>query len=205
FVSLFSGAGGLDLGLESAGWQPLAQVECDADAVGTLELAARRRANDANKPETVILPKRVEEVDPAALRKQLGVRRGQLALIAGGPPCQPFTTHGLSQALLDRRAAEVWPTYLEYLREFEPKAILIENVDGLLSAALKHRPLALRTRDAGPLSFDEKKGSFLHWLLHELADMGYTVSWGVVEAADYGVPQMRQRSIIIGVRGTRPC
>ena len=205
FVSLFSGAGGLDLGLESAGWQPLAQVECDADAVGTLELAARRRAKDANKPETVILPKRVEEVDPAALRKQLGVRRGQLALIAGGPPCQPFTTHGLRQALLDRRAAEVWPTYLEYLREFEPKAILIENVDGLLSAALKHRPLALRTRDAGPLSFDEKKGSFLHWLLHELADMGYTVSWGVVEAADYGVPQMRQRSIIIGVRGTRPC
>lgn len=204
FVSLFSGAGGLDLGLEAAGWYPLAQIECDDDAVGTLELAARKRAKNDDRPETVIIPHKIEDYSPVALRKQLRLRKGQLPLIAGGPPCQPFTTHGLRQALLDRRAAEVWPTYLEYVDEFQPKALLIENVDGLLSAALKHRPLAKRTRDA-PLSFEERKGSFLHWLLQELAGRGYTLSWGVVEAADYGVPQMRQRSIIIGVRGKSPC
>ncbi|MFJ4581405.1 DNA cytosine methyltransferase [Streptomyces echinatus] len=205
FVSLFSGAGGLDLGLESAGWKPLAQIECEADAVGTLELAAKRRAEREGDSASLIIPERIENCDPAVLRKRLGLRKGELTLIAGGPPCQPFTTHGLRQALTDRRAAEVWPTYLEYLDEFSPKAILIENVDGLLSAALKHRPLHLRNAEGGHLTFDERKGSFLYWLLNELADRGYTVSWGVAEAADYGVPQMRQRSLLIGVKGKTPC
>lgn len=210
FVSLFTGAGGLDLGLEAAGWQPLAQIECDADAVGTLKLAAERRASsdagdDTKARKTLVIPKRIEEQSPAELRKQLGLRKGQLPLIAGGPPCQPFTTHGLRQALTDRRAVEVWPTYLQYVDEFSPKALLIENVDGLLSAALKHRPLNLRNSEAGELGFDERKGSFLHWLLNELANRGYTTTWGLVEAADYGVPQMRQRSIIIGVKGKSPC
>jgi len=205
FVSVFSGAGGLDLGLEAAGWHPLAQIECDADAVGTLELAARRRAKSADAPESLIIGRRIEEVKASSLRKQLGLKPGELELIAGGPPCQPFTTHGLRQALLDRRAAEVWPTYLEYIDEFVPRALLIENVDGLLSAALKHRPLAQRGRGTEPLSFEEMKGSFLHWLLNELANRGYTVAWGLAEAADYGVPQMRQRTIIIGVRGSAPC
>ncbi|MFF9039544.1 DNA cytosine methyltransferase [Streptomyces sp. NPDC014892] len=207
FVSLFTGAGGLDLGLEAAGWKPLAQIECDADAVGTLRLAAERRAASGSDDgeETLVIAKRIEEQSPADLRKQLGLRKGQLPLIAGGPPCQPFTTHGLRQALTDRRAVEVWPTYLQYVDEFSPKALLIENVDGLLSAALKHRPLNLRNREAGDLEFDERKGSFLHWLLNELADRGYTTTWGLAEAADYGVPQMRQRSIIIGIKGQNPC
>ncbi|WP_185931314.1 DNA cytosine methyltransferase [Streptomyces sp. WAC08401] len=206
FVSLFTGAGGLDLGLEAAGWRPLAQIECDTDAVGTLRLAAERRAAaDGEAQPTLIIPKRIEEQSPRELRKQLGLKKGELPLIAGGPPCQPFTTHGLRQALTDRRAVEVWPTYLQYVDEFSPKALLIENVDGLLSAALQHRPLKLRNADAGELSFDERKGSFLHWLLNELADRGYTTTWGLAEAADYGVPQMRQRSIIIGVKGKTPC
>ncbi|MEW9517781.1 DNA cytosine methyltransferase [Streptomyces tubercidicus] len=205
-MSLFSGAGGLDLGLESAGWRPLAQVECDADAVGTLKLAALRRAESSpDQAPPLIIADRIEECDPAKLRKQLGLRKGQLTLIAGGPPCQPFTTHGLRQALTDRRAAEVWPTYLHYLDEFQPKAILIENVDGLLSAALKHRPLSLRNAEGGILTFDERKGSFLHWLLNELADRGYTASWGLAEAADYGVPQKRQRAILLGIKGKTPC
>lgn len=204
FVSLFSGAGGLDLGLEAAGWLPLAQVECDADAVGTLELAARRRTQHEGAPKSLIVPKRIEDVSPVELRNRLGLRKGQLPLIAGGPPCQPFTTHGLRQGLLDRRASTVWPTYLRYLDEFLPEALLIENVDGLLSAALQHRPVAKRVRES-PMSFEEKKGSFLHWLLMELADRGYAVTWGVAEAADYGVPQMRQRTIILGVRGDSPC
>jgi DNA (cytosine-5)-methyltransferase 1 len=78
-------------------------------------------------------------------------------------------------------------------------------VDGLLSAALRHRPLALRGKAKMMEDPHERKGSFLMWLVKELAARGYTLSWGLAEAADYGVPQLRQRSIIIGVRSATPC
>jgi DNA (cytosine-5)-methyltransferase 1 len=199
-ISLFSGAGGLDLGLESAGWSNLAQVEMDADAAETLRWQAARRSG-----ATEVLQERIEDVDPRSLRRSLGLKRGELALIAGGPPCQPFTTSGLRQALTDHRASSLFPAYLRFVSEFQPQALLIENVDGLLSAALRHRPLTERGNGHPPLTDSEQKGSFLRWLLDELVTQGYAVSWGVVEAADYGVPQMRQRAILLGVRGSEPC
>jgi DNA (cytosine-5)-methyltransferase 1 len=206
FLSLFTGAGGLDLGLEEAGWSPLAAVEMDADSIGTLELAARRREKVGGVAEPLLLCEKIEDVPADALRKRLGLKKGELPLLAGGPPCQPFTTHGLRQSITDARASGVWPAYLEYVDEFRPKALLIENVDGLLSAALKHRPLKERGKVAKLLEDrHERKGAFLLWLVQELTARGYTLSWGLVEAADYGVPQLRQRSIIIGVRSVRPC
>jgi DNA (cytosine-5)-methyltransferase 1 len=173
FLSLFTGAGGLDLGLEEAGWQPVAAVEMDLDSIGTLELAARRREKMGGAADPILI--------------------------------QPFTTHGLRQSISDARASGVWPTYLDYVTEFQPKALVIENVDGLLSAALQHRPLALRGNAKIMEDPRERKGSFLLWLLRELSARGYTVTWGLAEAADYGVPQLRQRTILIGVRSARPC
>ncbi|WP_433127735.1 DNA cytosine methyltransferase [Micromonospora sp. CA-240977] len=205
FVSLFSGAGGLDAGLEAAGWIPIAQVEMDKDAVGTLELAARRREKTEGAVETKIYPERIEDISPQKIREELHLDRGELPLMAGGPPCQPFTTHGLRLSISDARASGVWPAYLTYVDEFLPKALLIENVDGLLSAALRHRPLNRRGKGHDALALEEQKGSFLLWLVRELVSRGYTLTWGVAEAADYGVPQLRQRSIIIGVRSDRPC
>lgn len=199
-VSLFSGAGGLDIGLELAHWSIAAQVEMDGDCVGTLRA---RTASQRDAP--TVVPARVEDVDPATMRRELRLARGELPLLAGGPPCQPFTTHGLRQALSDARASSAFPRYLDFVREFQPRALLVENVDGLLSAALRHRPLRERGRAAPPLTEDEMKGSFLRWLVSELAAEGYAVSWGVVEAADFGVPQMRQRAILLGVRGQTPC
>ena len=199
-VSLFSGAGGLDLGLEAAGWNIWAQVEMDSDSVGTLNHHA-----ESHGKAVKVVPERIENTDPQTLRKALGLRKGGLALLAGGPPCQPFTTTGLRQATNDRRASSLFPAYFKYVAEFEPKTILIENVDGMLSAALRHRPLIARGKDSPTLESDEQKGSFLRWFLGELVKQGYAVSWGVLEAADYGVPQMRQRAILIGVRGKEPC
>lgn len=69
----------------------------------------------------------------------------------------------------------------------------------------RHRPLSERGRAHGPMDVDEMKGSFLRWLLSELATRGYSLSWGIAEAADYGVPQLRQRAIVIGVLGLQPC
>lgn len=200
-LSLFSGAGGLDLGLEQAGWDVLAQVEMDPDCVQTLELQAARRAAPG-----LVLGSRIEDLDPASLRRRLRLRRGELALMAGGPPCQPFTTSGLRQALSDRRANTLFPSYLQLVDEFGPRALLVENVDGMLSAALRHRPLSERgNRWADEAPFEERKGSFLHWFLGELVERGYAVAWGVVDAADFGVPQHRQRAIVTAVKGSQPC
>lgn len=199
-VSLFSGAGGLDLGLEKSGWRVLAQLECHLDAAATLV----RQAKDAEHPAEVIA-RRIEDVDPRDLRDHLELAEGELELLAGGPPCQPFTTSGLRKALSDARASSLFPRYLEYVDAFSPRSILIENVDGLLSNALQHRPLSERGKAHAALAADERKGSFLHWLLCELTDRGYTTTWGVAEAADYGVPQYRQRAILMGVKGEEPC
>jgi DNA (cytosine-5)-methyltransferase 1 len=200
-VSLFSGAGGLDLGLEWAGLNILAQVEMDTDCIQTLT----RQAKDRQAP-TKVIAARLEDLTPTSVRDDLGLRKGQLLLLAGGPPCQPFTTSGRRRALLDARATTLFPAYLSWVDAFDPKALLIENVDGMLSAALRHRPLEQRGPQ-WPRGADatERKGSFLKWLLDELRLREYSVSWGIVEAADYGVPQMRQRAVLIAVKGDRPC
>jgi DNA (cytosine-5)-methyltransferase 1 len=199
-VSLFSGAGGLDLGLEGSGWEVLVQVEMDRDCADTLRLQ-----NDERDRAVDVHPLPIEEVSPAKLRRTLGLEPGELTLLAGGPPCQPFTTSGLRKALSDHRAASLFPSYLAFVEEFLPTALLVENVDGMLSAALRHRPLAQRGPGHPRLELDEMKGSFLHWLVGELADLGYSVSWGVIEAADHGVPQLRQRAILIATKGREPC
>lgn len=199
-ISLFSGAGGLDLGLEEAGWRLRCQVDADRDAAETLRLRPRSRGESA-----VVLESRIEDVDPRALRQRFSMRRGDLGLLAGGPPCQPFTTSGLRQAIRDPRASTLFPSYLGFVREFRPRFLLMENVDGLLSAALRHRPLNLRGRTNSPLDPDEQKGSFLRWLVGELVGLGYAVAWGVLEAADHGVPQLRQRAILICARGREVC
>ena len=199
-VSLFSGVGGFDLGLEAAGWHVLAQVEMDAACTETLRKRAARSALS-----TTVVHSRIEDVEPAQFRRSLGLRRGALDLLAGSPPCQPFTTTGLRQAISDRRACTAFPTYLRFVDEFQPRTLLMENVDGMLSAALVHRPMALRGSGGQPLAPEEQKGTFLRWLLHQLVDLGYSLAWGVVEASDYGVPQRRQRAVLIGVRTTDPC
>jgi len=198
FLSLCSGAGGLDIGLEQSGWRAIAQIEIDRDCCRTLDVIAALGDHPAK-----VINAGIEDVDPRELRLSLGLARGELDLIAGGPPCQPFTTHGLRQTLRDKRAGSVFPSYLNFIREFEPKSLIIENVDGFLSAALEHVPLVHRELRA--LRRPEMKGSFLEWVLLELDRLGYSVSWGVAEAADYGVPQYRQRAILIGTRSTDPC
>jgi DNA (cytosine-5)-methyltransferase 1 len=199
-LSLFSGAGGLDLGLQASGWHILAQVEMDSDCAATLELQAARAKSGPR-----CLCARIEDIDPRQLRLSLGIGRGELGLLAGGPPCQPFTTTGLRQGINDRRASSAFPAYLRHVREFMPAALLLENVDGMLSAALRHRPINQRGSGAPNLAWAERKGSFLHWLLTELASLGYSVAWGVTESADHGVPQLRQRAVLIGILDDEPC
>src|SRR5882724_3690154 len=118
-VSLFSGAGGLDLGLEQAGFRTLAQLECDPDCVATLA------SNHARRRQSVsLVNKLIADVDPRALMRTLGLRHGELDLLAGGPPCQAFTTTGRRRALSDERG-NVVRDYLRWLRAFQPKYLLM--------------------------------------------------------------------------------
>jgi len=178
-VSLYTGAGGLDLGLEAAGFETSVAVESDADCVATLR---------KNRPWEVI-PRDIHQVPSWEILRLAGLREGDADLLVGGPPCQPFSKSGYwakgDAARLDDPRASTLEAYLRVLRDVKPKAFLLENVAGL----------AYRLKDEG-----------LQLLLHTIASInrtsgtGYRVSMAVLNASAYGVPQERERFFLIGHR-----
>ena len=195
-ISLFSGAGGLDLGLDNVGFTTLVKVERDKNARRTL--AANREHSSLPGFE---LLEDVNDLTGEDLLTAAGVRRGGLDLLSGGPPCQPFSTAGNRRSVVDPRGS-LFGRYLQLVGELEPRFFILENVRGVLSAALKHRPLDRRGIGHTPLEPDEQLGSLLsRVILPTIEDaLGYQVAFGLVNAADYGVPQVRQRVIFIGSR-----
>lgn len=160
-VDLFCGAGGLTLGLQRAGWHTAAAVEYDASAC----LTYRR-----NFPDVRLFEGDVRRVDFREFA-------GSVDLVAGGPPCQPFSVAGNQRAHDDPR--DCIPEFVRAVREIQPRAFLMENVAGLGSP--RHRP-------------------YLCFVLEQLKALGYSVVEQVVDAADYGVPQHRKRLIVVGMR-----
>ena len=195
-VSLFSGAGGLDLGLGHAGFATLVAVEKNRYARATLQ--ANRE--HFRSPDFTLFED-VDDLTGEDLLTAAGVQRGGLDLLSGGPPCQPFSTAGHRRSIVDPRGS-LFGRYLQLVGELEPRFFVLENVRGVLSAALRHRPLALRGNGHWPLAPDEQLGSLLsQTILPTIRDrLGYQVTYGLVNAADYGVPQIRQRVIFIGSR-----
>lgn len=161
-LDLFSGAGGLSLGLTQSGFTPVVAVEIDRYACETY--ASLHPATDLLEADI----------------RQVGLRRlrGEVAVVAGGPPCQPFSTGGLRRGGEDPR--DGFPEFLRALDEVQPDGVLIENVAGLG-----------RGRTA----------SYLRALVAELMKRGFRVSWATLPATDYGVPQRRERVFIVGTRG----
>jgi DNA (cytosine-5)-methyltransferase 1 len=166
-LDLFSGAGGLSLGLAWAGMLPVAASEMDRDALATyLEAHAKYHPKQALG---------VFEGDIA--RHSFKPLRGSVAVVAGGPPCQPYSLGGHRRGVMDER--DGLPQFLRVLDEVRPDAFLLENVPGLAKGVQFPR---------------------LTSLLSELAGLGFHVQWKVLHAANYGVAQRRQRLFIVGTR-----
>ena len=182
-ISLFTGIGGLDFGFEAAGFQTRVALELDRHCCRALRL---------NRPRVQVMEGDVNRIPPGILLDVSGLRKGEADVLIGGPPCQPFSkasywVRGDSLRLDDPRA-DTLRGYLAILRGTLPRAFLLENVGGLAFA---------------------EKNEGLRFLLDGVAAINrdtftdYRVSWRVVNAADYGVPQLRERTFLIASRDGR--
>ena len=201
-VSLFSGAGGLDIGLERTGrFVTLACVELEGTFCDTLE--ANRDAGRFGRSSTRIVRGDISKQDPEELMAELGLAPGDLDALVGGPPCQSFSTAGRRGTIGDERGMLLWQ-FTRYVAAFQPKFFVMENVRGLLSAAVRHRHLKDRPERGGrQLATDEMPGSVVErWLadLHALTHFAYRVDCFEVNAVNYGAPQLRERALFFGNR-----
>ena len=137
-ISLFTGAGGLDLGLEDAGFTTMAAVEKDKWARATLDANRQLFRN----PEFTIRED-ITDYTPAEIVDAAKLEVGEAFLVAGGPPCQSFSTAGRRGSLGDPRGG-LFKNYADVVEAAQPRFFVFENVRGLLSAAIQHRPLDLR-------------------------------------------------------------
>lgn len=204
-VSLFTGAGGLDVGLDQVGgFDLLACVELQPSFCETLE--TNRDAGRFGKPETRIIQADLSKYDPYVLMDELGLKPGELDILVGGPPCQSFSTAGRRGTIVDPRGQLIWD-YLRFVEAFKPRYFLMENVRGLLSAALRHRPIAERPGRGGlPLGADEEPGSVVQAWIEDLGKIdngAYRVDIFEVNAVNYGGPQLRERVLFVGNRESK--
>jgi DNA (cytosine-5)-methyltransferase 1 len=166
-IDLFSGAGGITEGFRQAGYECLYANDSMPEAIRTFEL---------NHPEAWADCGDIEKVNPTAIRAELGIRKGELDVLVGGPPCQGFSINAPDRFLKDPRN-KLFKDYVRFLEEFEPKTFLFENVPGLLSLG---------------------DGKVLDRILSEFVRLDYHVTVKILFAAHYGVPQERWRLILLG-------
>lgn len=204
-LSLFSGAMGLDLGLEACGIETVACCEIDKWCCQTIR---------KNKPEIQVYEGSVSDLDPIKVADS--AQLDQSMLLVGGPPCQSFSSAGKRSGLNDPRGNLIFE-YFRFVRTLQPQAFIFENVGNLLTAALQHRPIHLRPGkhwnlakysredvfgddDNMELEEHEQSGSAFRYLLDELQALNYSLSFGILNAADFGAPQKRIRFCMLGFR-----
>jgi DNA (cytosine-5)-methyltransferase 1 len=198
FIDLFSGCGGLSLGLSLSGAQGLFAIEKDSMAFDTFKANLLEGTSGSfaqfNWPDW--LKKQAWGVDDFLQNPAHEVYIERLAnegidLISGGPPCQGFSFAGKRNPADPRN--QLFMSYLEAVRRLRPRAVLLENVPGM---AVAHEVSIVQTNRKR----SDSKGSFYEVLAHELEQLGYDVDKRFIDASDYGVPQRRVRLIVIGVR-----
>lgn len=197
-ISLFSGAMGLDIGMNQTGrFELLAAVEKVPAFCDTI-----RQNIDAGRLEgrPKVFEGDITDLDPLHVLRSVGLKPGQLDVLVGGPPCQSFSTAGRRGTTQDPRGTLLWQ-FLRFVDAMRPKVFLMENVRGLISAALKHRPIS--ERGSRPLGSDEMPGSVVQLFardLQALSGASYHMDVFEVNSVNYGAPQIRERVLFIGNR-----
>ncbi len=186
-LSFFSGAMGLDLGIERAGFDIRLVCEFDKYCRQTIAL---------NKPDLPVLDDINRQTTDTVLAAAGLKRSSEIDLIVGGPPCQAFSTAGKRNGFHDDRG-NAFLTYLDIALAIRPKYFVIENVRGLLSCPMLHRPHDFRGGDYPDLSLDELPGGALHFVLSVLEKGGYSYSFNLYNSANFGTPQIRERVVIV--------
>lgn len=189
-LSFFSGCLGLDLGLAEAGIEQ--KLACDFDK-------SCRETIKANLPNLPVIDD-ICNYSASDIKRISGLgKNDRPTIMVGGPPCQAFSTAGKRLSSDDPRG-NLFMHFIHLADELQPDYLVIENVRGLLSAPLVHRPHNQRGNGFEPLSKEEQPGEFLGSALELLSNMGYCVSFNLYNAANYGVPQTRERVILIASR-----
>ena len=177
-VSLFSGAGGMDIGVVQAGFDIKACIEIDTNCCETLRENIRREGRN-----TVVYQGDIRELDPHRILWDCGLCPGEVDLLFGGPPCQAFSQIGKQKSLEDERGLLLFQM-IRYIKAMQPRAVMMEQVKGLLTAQdLKGR-----------------RGGVFESFINELKALNYVPKCQVMLAADYGVPQLRQRVFIVATK-----
>lgn len=186
-ISLFSGAMGLDIGLGQAGLNVVIGQDFEPACVETM------RANGHK-----VLGWDIRNIQPQEILDITGLHIGEPFMICGGPPCQPFSTAGKRLGINDPRGS-LFMDFIRMIDFIRPRFFVMENVKGIMSAPLKHVPLADRSGmdDADP---KQKLGMVLDVILSEFNKLGYKTVYGILDAVNYGVPQFRERFVLIGSR-----
>lgn len=171
-ISFFSGAMGLDIGLENVGFNILFANEIDKSSVDTIKI---------NKTNISIYDKSISELSCSMIEGIINKPIKNIDVIAGGPPCQAFSVIGKRKGINDDRGKLIFE-FIRMIDEISPKCFIMENVRGLHSMSLPGKP----------------KGSLLIDILERFSNIGYRVDCFLVNAVNYGVPQIRERLICIG-------
>lgn len=207
-IEICAGAGGQAIGLHSAGFRHLALVEIDKHAVETLEENVKSRDGwEWERKYCDIVSGDVNDFHPipvadkknSGLRKPVeffgrSLRRGELHLLAGGVPCPPFSHAGKQLGKDDER--DLFPRMIELIDALHPQAVMIENVRGIKDAKFKDYRTYIEARLQGGLAKRPEDG-----VEEYFNGFGYkVVMWDVLEAANFGVPQLRPRAILVAIR-----
>jgi DNA (cytosine-5)-methyltransferase 1 len=186
-ISLYTGVGGLDFGMHAAGFRTVAAVEMDRSACASIA------KNGTHWRRLRPLAGDIHEISSRAILESAGVRKGEVDLLIAGPPCQPFSKSGYwasGDALrLDDPRATTLEAFLRVLRDIKPRTFLLENVHGLAYSE-KSEGLAFLLRGVAQVNRE--------------ARTNYGVSWSVLNAADFGVPQTRERVFLVASRDGKP-
>lgn len=187
-VSLFSGAGGLDIGLEQAGFRTIVCIDNDPNCRATLKY---------NRPDWIVFdspvkvsegqmiqrqPGDIRDIEPEEVLQLCGLPKGKVALVVGGAPCQPFSNIGKKEGHLDAKNGDLFLEFVRMVNGIQPYAFIFENVAGITQS---------------------KHNQVIEYMLSQFRDSGYGLSYGLVNAANYGVPQRRERFILLGLKGVK--